>query len=114
MGIVSAKVRSQNHGSNLTVQRDALTIPLYIIHYTRTASKWDSLVFHCFPRCLDNPNQSMVEPINNKKRKLEPNCHAPLTKQESFSEVLQQLEAEEDAAGGKDIVIGWNACISET
>jgi DNA polymerase delta subunit 1 len=41
----------------------------------------------------------MQEPIS-KKRKLDPNGHVPLVKQESFSEVLQQLEAEEDASGG--------------
>lgn len=42
----------------------------------------------------------MVVEAAYKKRKLEPNGHAPLTKQESFSEVLQQLEAEEDPTGG--------------
>jgi hypothetical protein len=41
-----------------------------------------------------------VEPIS-KKPKLEPNGHAPLNKQQSFSEVLQQLEAEEDVKGGE-------------
>ncbi|EIW67930.1 DNA polymerase delta subunit 1 [Tremella mesenterica] len=40
----------------------------------------------------------MVEP-SSKKRKVETNGHAPLKKQESFSSVLQQLEAEEDAGG---------------
>lgn len=39
-----------------------------------------------------------------KKRKLEisngVNGHAPLQKQESFTAVLEQLEAEEDASGG--------------
>jgi len=42
--------------------------------------------------------------VSNKKRKLEPNGHAPFTKQESFSEVLQQLEAEEDKTGGEQWV----------
>lgn len=41
----------------------------------------------------------MVEPAI-KRRKLEPNGHFPLSKQESFTAVLEQLEAEEDATGG--------------
>ena len=42
----------------------------------------------------------MVE-STNKKRKFAPDGHAALVKQESLSEMLQQLEAEEDVAGGK-------------
>lgn len=42
----------------------------------------------------------MVEP-SSKKRRLEVNGKGILSKQESFSAVLQQLEAEEDASGGE-------------
>lgn len=41
----------------------------------------------------------MVEPMS-KKRKLDPNGHNPLVKQESFSAAVEQLEAEDDAAEG--------------
>lgn len=41
----------------------------------------------------------MVQEPSSKKRKLQ--AHASLVKQDSFSDVLQQLEAEEDAAGGE-------------
>jgi len=53
----------------------------------------------------------MVEPTN-KKRKIEVNGHANghalSGKQESFSAVLEQLEAEEDANGGETLIIRFH------
>lgn len=48
----------------------------------------------------------MVEP-SSKKRKLEPNGTGlpSLGKQESFSAVLEQLEAEQDARGGQPCLL---------
>lgn len=47
---------------------------------------------------------TMSEPIN-KKRKLQVNGSNGLVKQESFSDILMQLEAEEDASGGEILVL---------
>lgn len=41
----------------------------------------------------------MAEPMN-KKRKLQVDGSNGLARQESFSDILMQLEAEEDAGGG--------------
>lgn len=46
----------------------------------------------------------MSEPIN-KKRKLQVNGSNGIVKQESFSDILMQLEAEEDASGGEILVL---------
>ena len=42
----------------------------------------------------------MVAP-SNKRKKVDDHGQVPLTKQESFTQVLEQLEAEEDATGGE-------------
>jgi hypothetical protein len=48
-----------------------------------------------------------MEPLT-KKRKVQADDQTGLAKQDSFSEILQQLEAEEDASGGQSRATGWS------